>query len=196
MKRFAVLIPLVLFLPCVHSQNGNEAVYWAQQISKNAGELKDVAFQTPLDLHRSILFKQDDTAALIMPAVGVNDIQLKTAGTKPVPLGIVWFLGAKPTTIKHAAFADEKLQLATIQSNGERRLRGVLLAVRQNGDRMELLVFGRGQQPLIKIPMAERLLHQRSPIDILATSKGDRDYIVLHLYGRFMVHIPVVTGIN
>ena len=196
MKTSAAVLALVLILPSAHSQSREEAVHWAHQISKSAGKLKDAPFQAPLHLYSSVLFKQDGIAALIMPVEGMNRDWIKQAGAKPVPLGALWFLGVKPATGKHAAFADEKLQVATIQSNGEHRLHGALLAVRQNGEHKELLVYGRGQQPLLTIPMTEMLLHQRGPIDILATDEDDRRYLVLHLYGRFMVRIPVVTGLS
>lgn len=194
MKPLVIALALVLTANLSPAQSPEEAAFWAQQITKSAGKLKNVAFRTPLDLHASVLFKQDETAALIMPAQGLNRERIKQSGTKPVPLGVLWFLGVKPSTRKHAPFAADKLQTATINSNGQHRLHGVLLAIRQNGEHKELLVFGRGQQPLLKIPVTEMPLHQRRHIDMLASGKDERGFLTLHLFGAFLVRIPVVTA--
>lgn len=196
MKPLAIVFTLFLTVSSACTQSQEEAAHWAQQIAKSAGRLKNVAFQAPLDLYQSVLFKKDETAALIMPAQGLNRDSIKNADTKPVPLGVLWFLNAAPASPKHAPFANDRLQTATIHSDGEHLLRGVLLAIRQGGENKELLVFGRGQQPLIKIPMTEMPLHQRRHIDMLATGDGKHGHLILHLYGGFLVRIPVVTGDN
>lgn len=60
------------------------------------------------------------------------------------------------------------------------------LGVRRNGpDALELLVFGKDKEPLLKVPLKKIEAQQEPPIDMSAERTGDEGRITLRILGKY-----------
>jgi hypothetical protein len=92
-----------------------------------------------------------------------------------------------------AAITKDKLRLATIQHEGETyTVPQCALGVRRTGSGgLELLIFGKDKEPLIKAALKPIDAKQDAPLDFEADRQSDCAEITLKILGKYQAKFKV-----
>jgi hypothetical protein len=59
------------------------------------------------------------------------------------------------------------------------------LAVVKQGDKVQLLVFGKGKEPVLTVPLKEASVQQENPVEFTAERESDGGLITLKIGGKY-----------
>lgn len=144
------------------------------------------------DVKRAVGGYEEDYGALVLPETKLGGATFDNAGSGVIPLGQLWLRKLTPMVNGSPAEASD-LRIVSVFKDGEsHRTPLCLLGARKTADGgWELLVFGKGKEPLLRTPLIRKAGEQAMPIEL----RGERDYdsgkIVLKVVGRFEATIPV-----
>ena len=104
----------------------------------------------------------------------------------------MWLLKLAPL-VDGQLVASDKLQVVTVGgSEGSATLPCCNLGVRQaGGGALELLVFGKGKEPILKTALRSAAGRQASPLDLAVERESDRGWVTVKLAGKYAASFAV-----
>ena len=118
---------------------------------------------------------------------------LAKADDKVLPIGQLWLLKLTPMSGGEKVSAD-KLRLATIKTpdGDELKVPQCALGVqRGKGGALELLVFGKDKEPLLKVALKPIDVKQSSPIELDAERGDESAQVHLKILGKYQATFKV-----
>lgn len=144
------------------------------------------------DLKRPVAGYDGDYGALILPETKLTAATLESVGAGVVPVGQLWLKKLTPM-VQGSGVEPSELQMVRIFHEGESaRVPLCLLGVAQgrNGG-LELLVYGKGKEPLLRLPLRKVERAQSLPIELSAEREYDSGRMTLRLVGRYEATLSV-----
>jgi hypothetical protein len=164
-----------------------EAIKFAALLNFDLDKLADTPIPTDADIKRPFGLKAEKRGALVVPEGKLSAATLSGAGKQAVPVGQLWLVGLVPAKDGQAV-AKDQLKLVTIEHEGNQvTLPLCVLGVRKGvGDRLELLVFGKGKEPLLVEPLQPATYEAKAPLELKAEREGEAiARLTLRLVGKY-----------
>ena len=131
-----------------------DAQKYAQILAKSLAGVTGIAPGCELDLEHPSAIRAGEVGALVVPDKRVTAAKLGEVGKTAVPLGHLWLRNVSPakdgTALGNSNFRTVKV------ANGDTTADAQIfvIAARRNAkDALELLVFGKGTEPILSVPL-------------------------------------------
>jgi hypothetical protein len=144
------------------------------------------------DLKRPLAGRDGDYGVLILPETKLTAGVIEAAGKQPIPLGQLWMRRLTPM-VDGSPVDASRLQVVSIQHEGEtHRVPLCLLGARRtDAGALELVVYSKGREPLVRAPLQKTERKQSLPIEITAERESDSGRLTLHFAGRYSATLTV-----
>ena len=162
-----------------------------------AGDLKQLQatpIPTDVDLKQPVAIRDGDFGGMVLPEAKLNADAIAKAGEKVVPVGQLWLRKLTPMQDGEAVGAS-KLRMVTLSHEGDQvKVAQCALGVQKNGSgALELLVFGKDKEPVVKVPIKTMDAKQDVPIDLSAERESDSGKVTLKILGKYTATISVTA---
>ena len=190
MKRMLLLAALLGVSTLAHGQEKvgrDEALKYAFLLSANLNVLLDTPIPTDPDVKRPVAVRDEDHGALVLPETKLTAQTLAKAGKEIVPVGQLWLANLAPVSEGQVVPAD-KLRLVHLNDgNTELDAPCLALGVRKGSTNgLELLIYSKGHEPLMRLPLKATSVSQEMPIEMSAERKSDGSgTLTLQFFGKY-----------
>lgn len=190
MKRIALLVAAWVGVTSTHAQERlpqEEASRYAALLGAVQAQLKTGPLATEPDLKHPVALRDGDYGILVLPDARFTAEKLAQAGPDVIPLGQLWFHKLAPL-VDGRVIPNEKLRLVKVSGfEGEATVPCFTLGLcKQAGGSLELVVYGKDKEPLLKTPLKSISLSatQENPLEITAERETDSGRLTLKILGR------------
>jgi len=170
-----------------------EALKYAFLVSVDLKNLQGTPIPTDVDLKRVVAMRDGDYGAMVLPEAKLSASAIAGAGSSVVPVGQLWLHRLTPMK-DGSGIPEDRLRVVTVEA-GQQTGTAVqcALGVKGNGSGgLELLVYGKGQEPVLSVPLRQVESSGDAPISMDAERTGDEGgRIILRIAGRYRASIPV-----
>ena len=184
-----------LTLTTTHAQerlSTEEARHYASIVSAAQPELKRAPGAAPVDLDKPVALRDGEYGLMLLPARTLSADAVAKAGAEGVPVGQLWLLKLAPLTAGQVVSQD-RLQMVTVNSSeGSVTLPCCQLGIRKaTGGALELVVFGKGKEPVATAPLQPLVASQTLPLDLAVAREDDRGELTLKIAGKYTARLAV-----
>jgi hypothetical protein len=198
MKRIVLTLTLTLLagLQLASAQerlSREDALRYAKLAGADTQQLKDTPIPTSVDLTQPVAMRDGEFGGMVLPQAKLSAETIAKTGEKPVAIGQLWLLGLTPMH-NGEGVAEDKLRIATVKTpeGDEIKVPQCALGVRRTaGGELELLVFGKDKEPLLKLAMKKIDAKQDAPLDMDAERSDESGQITLKLLGQYEAKFKV-----
>ena len=197
MKHTLLTLTLLSTLALASAQeklSREENLRYAFVFASDLKQLQATPIPTDVDLKQPVAIRDGDFGGMVLPEAKLNADAIAKAGEKVVPVGQLWLRKLTPMQDGEAVGAS-KLRMATLSPEGEQvKAAQCTLGVQRNGSgSLELLVFGKDKEPLVKVPLKTMDAKQDVPIDLSAERESDSGKVTLKILGKYTATISVTA---
>lgn len=195
MKITVVLVSLLTLAASATAQERlarPEALQIAFLLASDLNQLQATPIPSDVDLKRPVALRDGDYGAMVLPEAKLDANSLAKAGADVIPVGQLWLHRLTPIA-PNGVIWESELRMARVNTpDGMVSAPQCALGVRRDSNgRLELLVFGRRNQPLLHLPLKEIQRDQTAPIEMSAERGYDDGTLTLRLLGRFEATLRV-----
>jgi len=197
MKHTLLTLTLLSTLALASAQeklSREETLRYAFVVAGDLKQLQATPIPTDVDVKQPVAVRDGDFGGMVLPEAKLNADAIAKAGEKVVPIGQVWL--RKLTPMKDGeAVAASKLCMVTLTHEGDQvKVSQYALGVQRNGTgALELLVFGKDKEPVVKVPLKTMDAKQDVPIDLSAERESDSGKVTLKILGKYTATISVTA---
>ena len=192
------ILAAVLFLASVSLAQGqetlprDEALKAAFRLCRDLPKMLETPIPTDPDVKRPVGVRGDNRGGLLLPESKLCLETVAKAGPEAAAIGQLWLLKVVPVVGGQSAQADQ-LQMVTVSGDQETAAVALCaLGVRQGADgRPELLVYGKGKEPLLHVALTPISDKQENPIELTAEQQGDGALLTLMILGKYSASFAV-----
>jgi hypothetical protein len=157
-------------------------------------KIDDLQFKPDVDTEKPSAFHAEGKyGAMIVPDRNLSAETLAKAGKDLIPVGHLWTRNLAPA-LDGVVTPNAKLRLVTVSvDNNDHALPLYLLGLRKNAEgNLELLVYGKAKDAIVKVPLKKVDAAQELPIE-LDGKKGDNETgtVIVNLLGKYQAQITV-----
>ena len=195
MKRTLLTLTLLSTLALASAQeklSREETLKYAFILAGDLKQLQATPIPTDVDVKQPVAVRDGDFGGMVLPEAKLNADAIAKAGEKIVPIGQLWLL--KLTPMKDGeAVAASKLRMVTLTHEGDQvKVSQCALGVQKNDSgTLELLVFGKDKEPVVKVPLKTLDAKQDVPIDLSAERESDSGKVTLNILGKYTATVTV-----
>ncbi|MEW6304538.1 MAG: hypothetical protein AB1705_13755 [Verrucomicrobiota bacterium] len=197
MKTLKSILPLLaataLTLAAVAQETVDieDARKGARLLTEKLGEVSDAPFKIEADLDKPSGLRANEVRILVIPDKKLTAEAIAKAGDKPLPVAQLWMLRVSPVTDGKAT-PNDKLRLLTITADGqEHQVNLHYLGIQKAGKDLQLVVFAKDKEPLLKLPLEKSDGTQSWPIEISGRKEEDRGILTLNLLGKYRAELTL-----
>jgi hypothetical protein len=201
MKTGSLCICLALFATAFSGEgrlSKEDAQRYAKLCVEQTGsKSSNSQIKTDVDPEKACAVQGEGGGAMVIPDKTLTADKLAKAGKEIVPVGQLWL--RKWTLVVDGSPVPEKtLKIAKINIDEKKRPMPLfLLGVRKNGDKgMELLVYAKGNEPLLVMPLKVIDFIPDTPLD-LEWTRGEKlvDPLTMKILGKYQAEFAITrTG--
>jgi hypothetical protein len=193
---FALLLALSLQLAAQEPVPSEKARGIARKILASLGSVEDAPFHVEADAEKAQAFAHEPVGVLVMPDKALSAAALGEAGQDAVPIGQLWLLKAVVAAGDGKPAAKERLRTVVVEDGDrERDVQLYLLGAKKNAaGNLELLAFGKGQEPLLRVPL-EKTSHASEPLPLHLTGRKvseNSGVLSVHILGQHKADVTLV----
>jgi hypothetical protein len=172
-----------------------EALKAAALISADPKQMQGTPIPSNVDLKQPVAMRDGEFAGMVLPEAKLSLDAFTQAGDKIVPVGQLWLLRLAPV-VDGAAVPKEKLRLATIEHDGETHTlpQCTLGARKTSSGGLELLIFGKSKEPLLKVALKTIDAKQDMPLDMDADRGSESAEVTLKILGKYEAKFKVTQA--
>ncbi len=195
MKKTLMLSVVLVALVSTQAQEKlprEETLKYAFITCVNLKQMVGTPIPTDPDVKRPVALKDGEYGGMVLPESKLTADVLTKAGKDVVPVGQLWMVKLAPMNDGQVVPA-EKLRMVHL-SSGDREgdVPCCALGVRKNGEgTLELLIYGKGQEPVVHVPLKAVSNSQEIPIDMSAERNDDGGRITLSFFGKYQASFMV-----
>ena len=163
-KLISIRFPLIALtlgaalnhLPAQEKLPREQALKYAYAASVNLEQLQGTPIATDVDVKRPIVLVDGEYGGMFLPEAKLTAEGIAKASDKVAPIGQLWLHKLTPM-VDNQAIGSEKLRLAKVtgEDGVEVRVPQCTLGVRRNATgTLELLLYGKGTEPLVAAPVS------------------------------------------
>jgi hypothetical protein len=198
MKKTIIALALLTTLQAGFAQerlSSQEALDYAAIVGADVKQLQGTPIPSHVDLKQPVVLRDGEFGGMVLPEATLSLESLAKAGDSITPVGQLWLLRLAPMS-DGVAISGDKLRLATVEHDGETyRVPQCALAVRRTASGgMELLVFGKDKEPLLKVALKQVVAKQDVPLDMAADRESDSAEITLKILGKYEAKFKVTQS--
>jgi hypothetical protein len=195
MKR--TIIAAVLFTSVLAAQSQErlsreEALKYAFFTSVDLKEMLQTPIPTDPDVKRPVAMKDADHGGMILPEAKLSAGIFANAGKEATSVGQLWLVKLAPMN-EGQVVAKTKLRTVHVRG-GDQEADAVCcaLGVSKDADRgLELVIYGKGKEPVARAPMKSISGQQDDPIDMSCDRQDDRGVVTLKFLGKYAATFAV-----
>jgi hypothetical protein len=197
MKTFLILATLAASLAAAHAQQSiprEELMKVAFMVSLDLKQMLNTPIPTDPDVKRPVGLREGDHGVMVLPESKLSAEALAKAGKEVVPVAQLWLRKLVPQCDGQSA-KQEKLQVVTVNT-GDNTERATLCALGVHHDpdgKLELLVYGKEKEPLLRAPLKRISAPHENPVELEAEMQGDGAKLTLKLAGQYEASFLVVS---
>ena len=197
MKNTLLALTLLSTLALASAQeklSREETLRYAFVVAGDLKQLQATPIPTDVDIKQPVAVRDGDFGGMVLPEAKLNAEAIAKAGEKVVPVGQVWLRKLTPMQDGDAVGAS-KLRMVTLTHEGDQvKVAQCALGVQRNGSgSLELLVFGKDKEPVVKVPLKTMDAKQDVPIDLSAERESDSGKVTLKILGKYSATISVTA---
>jgi len=167
----------------------------AELVAAEAAKLNDLPIKTDVDTAKPFGLKKGELAALVIPDKALSQERLDKAAKEVLPVGQLWLKALTPVVAGSAASADKLRLVKVTTQNGDLELPLLLLGARKGPDgKLELLVYAKGKEPLLVLPLEASSRSQDQPIELEGKGEGEIGMLIVHVLGKHEAKLPVAKA--
>ena len=169
-----------------------EAMKVAVIATLQAPTKSDAPFQVDADLKRPVAGQDGEYGLLILPETKLTAAVLEAAGKDPVPVAQLWLKKLTPI-VDGGPVEESRLHMVSLQHDGEtHRAPLCLLGVRRtDAGALELVIYGKGREPLARVPLLKANRTQTLPIELEVERESEAGRLTFFLCGRYEATLKV-----
>jgi hypothetical protein len=175
-----------------------EAQKGATLVTEAAGTITDAQLKVEADVDKPMAIKAGSAGLMAIPDKKLTAEVLANAGKEIIAVGQLWMLSVAPAK-DGTVVPNHKLRMVTVrQKDKETRVQMFLLGVREaEKDGLELVVYGKDKEPLLKLPLKKAETKHDLPIELKGAKNGeDSGLLTLNFLGRFQAEMTVMKQEN
>jgi hypothetical protein len=164
-----------------------QALKYAYAVSVNLEQLQGTPIATDVDLKRPIVLKDGEYGGMFLPEAKLSAEGIAKASDKVAPIGQLWLHKLTPM-LDNQGIGSEKLRMAKVTDDDgiEVQVPQCTLGIRRNATgALELLLYGKGTEPLVATPVSAAGEKTEQGIALQA----ERDYsggeLTITLFGKY-----------
>jgi hypothetical protein len=189
----AALLAGVSMAPAQQSVPREESLKAAFAASLDLKQMLNTPIPTDPDVKRPSVVRAGDRGAMVLPESKLSAEALAKAGKEVVPIGQFWMRKITLQCEGQAARPD-KLQIVTVLGREETTVALCALGVRKDTDgKLELLVYGKDKEPLLRTPLKTISSPQDNPIEMTGEQQGEGALVTLRILGKYEACFTVVS---
>lgn len=195
MKRTIVALGLLAALHSSFAQEKlslEDSLPYARTVSADTRQLNGTPLATEVDADQPVVITDDPYGGMVLPQKNLKVEAIAQAGETAVPVGQLWLRRLTPMN-EGEPVAQDRLRLVTVRSQGEEvTAPQCALGVRRNaGGKLELLVYGKGREPVLTVALKPLDATQSAPLDLEAERDGDAGKLTLKILGKYQATMSV-----
>jgi hypothetical protein len=172
-----------------------EAVKFAALLNLDLERFQGTPIPTDADVKRPFGMRAEKRGGLVVPEVKLSAQVLAKVGQQVEPIGQLWLAGLAPLR-EAEPVPRERLNLVTVQRDGQEIVLPLCLlgARRTEAGELELLIYGKGKEPLLTLPlkkMAKPAEDAAGPLVFSAERQGDAVRLKLSVAGAYEATLEV-----
>ena len=194
---FLSVLTLAVAAVAVEPMPRTEAVKYAALANLDLEKLADTPIPTDGDVKRSYGMKAEEGGGLVVPEVKLSADTVAKATESVQPLGQLWLLGIVPMRGDDAVRKSDLKRVPVNHEGRETTVSLCVMGVRKgaNGE-PELLIYGKGKQPLITAALKKSTEKTTAPLEFTAEMQGDRAQVKLIVAGKYEATFDVTQEMD
>jgi hypothetical protein len=190
MKRTIILLAaFIAGLTATQAQEQlprQDALKYAFIVSADLPAMLKTPIPTDPDVKRPVAMRDGEYGGMVLPESKLSAEALAKAGKDVVPVGQLWLLKLVPMKDGQAVPASKLRFVEASSDEGQATVPCCALGVRKDGNGgLELLVFGKDKEPVLRAPMHSISRQQENPLDMSAERKEEGGLLTLRLLGKY-----------
>ncbi|MGO8930942.1 MAG: hypothetical protein ACLQU3_29140 [Limisphaerales bacterium] len=189
MKRTILMAALIAGLTTTQAQellSRQEALKYAFVVSADLPAMLKTPIPTDPDVKRPVAARDGNYGAMVLPETKLTADVFSKAGKEAAPVGQLWLLKLVPLADGQPAPASKLKMVEASSDEGQATVPCCALGVRKVGDSgLELLVFGKDKEPVLRAPIQTISRQQENPIEMTAERKDDGGLLTLRFLGKY-----------
>jgi hypothetical protein len=195
MKKWIITMALLTACNLTQAQerlSRAESLKYAFWISLDLKQLQSTPIPTDPDVKRPVALADGDYGAMVLPEAKLTTEVLAKVGKEVVPIGQLWLHKLVPL-LDGLKIQESQLQMITVRvEDREAIVPCCALGMRRNGDgQLELLVFGKGKEPVIRARLKDINAAQENPLELTAERQEDGGLLTVKLLGKMEANFRV-----
>ncbi len=168
-----------------------ESLKYAFFACANLKEMLNTPIATDPDVKRPVAVRDEDYGGLVMPETKLKPETFSKAGKDPVAVGQLWMVKLTPVQ-EDQPVPTSRLRMVHVRGdNGEADVVCCALAVRNTGDGLELLVYGKAKEPVAHVPVKSVSSTGEDPVDVSAERTDQGANVTLRFLGKYEAKFKV-----
>ena len=163
-----------------------ESLKYAFIACSNLKEMLDTPIPTDPDVKRPVAVRDENYGSLVLPEARLNSETFAKAGKDVVPIGQLWLVKLAPMSAGEVVPADKLRKVHISAGEHEADVLLCALGLQKNAEgNLKLLVYGKGKEPMLQVPLKSISAKQETPIDITAERKDQGGEVTLKFVGQY-----------
>jgi len=188
----ALFLTGLLAAPAQERLSREDALKYAFFASTDLKAMLNTPIPTDPDIKRPVGVHDGDYGALVLPEAKLNADTFAKAGKEPKPVGQLWLRNLAPENEGQRAPQSDLYTVHVRAMDQEADAVCCALAVSKKEDGgLELLIYGKGKEPVARAQMKSITSQQDNPVEISAERKDDDGLITLKFLGKYEVTFTV-----
>ena len=167
----------------------DQAKRYAELTRQSPSLLKNAPLKFEADLDQPVAVAMEDLGGLVIPRVDLSEGSEADVGVEPVAIGEMWLYNL---TLEQNGWgiSENKLDVISLKTEeGRVKVPRCVLGVNKpDGKTPVLLVYGKSEKPLLKLPLTKIQKTSSSPLDLSATDQGK---VTLSILGEYQATFSV-----
>lgn len=189
-KTLLALALLAVTASAVRAQEAiprEEALKASFALWYSVGKIDDLPLKVDVDIKYPTGVSKGDLGLIVIPETKLADVLAK-AGETVQPVGQLWLRGLAPDAVS-------KSQLKMVEVNIKDTTASVVLCTlgvrKTEKDGLELVIYGKGKEPLKSVPLKAAKGKQEFPIETSVASANETAELTLKLAGLYQANLTI-----
>ena len=169
----------------------DQALQYAAILTNYTKELRATPIPTHPDFTKPVAVRAEGHGGLVVPEQGLTTETISRAKKEVAPLGQLWLVKLTPMDAESAVPVGKLHMVHVLHGDNEVDAACCALGVQKTGSGPELLVYGKGKAPILRVPFKEIATAQEDPIDITGERNDDSGTITLSFAGKYQASFKV-----
>ena len=169
-----------------------EALKYACYASLDLKAMLGTPIPTDPDIKRPVAFKHENHGLMVLPETKLSAQTFAAAGETVKPAGQLWLVNLAPMRDGQVVSSDTLRMVHVRAGEQEADASCYALGVSKKADGpLELLVYGKDKDALLRVPLKSISSQQENPIEMSGEAKENSGVVTLKFLGKYEASINV-----